>query len=256
VETENCSRTATVNGLPISYQEAGNSKGPAILLLHDLPASSAMFRDLIPSLADRFRVIAPDYVDLTRLDAPSSKEPTLGSLTERISGLIDILSLSSLIVYVQGHAGPIGFHLFAERPEQVVGLIIQNANAHVIEGIGSENPKAIGPDDKVVGGGLFARSRTAVHGVDLSENHEACIRDYSRWQAAFRKHQPKTLIIWGKNDPFFIPPGARAYLNDLPDARLVWFDSGRFVLDDNVSRIAAEIKAAFISTTGGMRTAD
>jgi pimeloyl-ACP methyl ester carboxylesterase len=229
-----------------------------ILLLHDLPASSAMFRDLIPALADCFRVVAPDYVDFARLDALSGKEPvhTLRSLTGRVSGLIDVLSLNSLIVYVQGHAGPIGFRLFAERPERVVGLIIQNANAHIIEGIRSENSKAIGPDNKAVGRALLERSRTADRSVDLFENHEACIRDYSKWQAAFREHQPKTLIIWGKNDPFFIPPGARAYLNDLPDARLVWFDSGRFVLDDNVPRIAAEIKAAFTSAAGGARTAD
>ena len=253
----NYSRTATVRGRPISYQEAGNPGGPAILLLHDLLASSAMFRDLIPALADRFRVVAPDYADF---DARSSKEKesvhTLGNLTERVSGLVDALSLNSLIVYVQGYAGPIGFHLFAERPEQVVGLIIQNANAHIIERISFENPKANNRDDKLVGGALLERSRTADHSVDLFENYEACIRDYAKWQAAFREHQPKTLIIWGKNDSFFIPPGARAYLNELPNARLVWFDSSRFVLDGNVPRVAAEIKAAFTSAAGGARTPD
>jgi pimeloyl-ACP methyl ester carboxylesterase len=277
-------RTATVDGRKIFYREAGDPTAPTILLLHGLPTSSQMFRDLIPALADRFHLIAPDYVGFGHSDAPTSCEfhYTFDNLAASVAGLTDVLGLTSYILYMQDYGGPIGFRLFTQRPERVKGFIIQNANAYLegigdapkqallplweqrtpqteraardfvsLEGtkfqwlVGAKNPEAINPDNWVFDQALLDRPGTQDYQVDLLENYKTNTTLYPQWQAAFRQHQPKTLIVWGKHDPFFIPPGARAYLNDLPQARLVWLDSGHFVLDENHAQMAAEIKTAF-----------
>ena len=207
---------------------------------------------------------------------------TFDNLAAHLEGLVDVLGLTSYILYMQDYGGPVGFRLFTHRPEQVNGFIIQNANAYIegvgegpkkallplwenrtpetekaarefvsLEGtkfhwlVGAKEPEAINPDNWVLDQALLDRPGTQDYQVDLLENYKTNIALYPEWQAAFRKHQPKTLIVWGKHDPFFIPPGARAYLNDLPDAKLVWLDSGHFVLDENAAQVAAEIKAAF-----------
>ena len=277
-------RTATVDGRKIFYREAGDPTAPTILLLHGLPTSSQMFRDLIPALADRFHLIAPDYVGFGHSDAPTSCEfhYAFDNLAASVAGLTDVLGLTSYILYMQDYGGPIGFRLFTQRPERVKGFIIQNANAYLegigdapkqallplweqrtpqteraardfvsLEGtkfqwlVGAKNPEAINPDNWVFDQALLDRPGTQDYQVDLLENYKTNTTLYPQWQAAFRQHQPKTLIVWGKHDPFFIPPGARAYLNDLPQARLVWLDSGHFVLDENHAQVAAEIKTAF-----------
>jgi len=110
---------------------------------------------------------------------------------------------------------------------------------------GAKEREAINPDNWVFDQALLNRPATQDYQVDLREDCKTNIALYPDWQAAFRKRQPKTLIVWGKNDPFFTPAGARAYLKDLPDAKLVWLDAGHFVLDENTPRVAAEIKAAF-----------
>jgi len=277
-------RTATVNGRKIFYREAGNPTAPTILLLHGLPTSSQMFRDLMPALADRFHLVAPDYVGFGHSQAPSRNEfeYTFDNLAAQVAGLIDVLGLSSYILYMQDYGGPIGLRLFTQHPDRVKGFIIQNANAYLegvgdgpkqvllplwenrtsqtekparefvsLEGtkfhwlVGAKDPEAINPDNWVLDQALLDRPGTQDYQVDLLENYKTNIALYPQWQKAFREHQPKTLIVWGKNDPFFIPPGARAYLNDLPEAKLVWLDSGHFVLDENAPQVAAEIKAVF-----------
>lgn len=277
-------RTATVNGRKIFYREAGDPTAPTILLLHGLPTSSQMFRDLMPALADRFHLVAPDYVGFGHSDAPSRNEfkYTFDNLATDVMGLVDVLKLKSYILYMQDYGGPIGFRLFTQRPERVKGFVIQNANAYM-EGIGdvpkeallplwenrnpqtekaardfvslqgtkfhwlvgAKDPEVINPDNWVLDQALLDRPGTQDYQVDLLENYKANITLYPEWQAAFRKHKPKTLIVWGKSDPFFIPPGARAYLRDLPEAKLVWLDSGHFVLDENNAQVAAEIKVVF-----------
>jgi pimeloyl-ACP methyl ester carboxylesterase len=277
-------RTTIVNGRKIFYREAGDPGAPTILLLHGLPTSSQMFRDLMPALADRFHLIAPDYVGFGHSDAPSREEfsYTFDNLAAHVAGLVDVLGLSSYIIYMQDYGGPVGFRLFTQRPDRVKGFIIQNANAYM-EGVGdapkqallplwekrtpetekaarefvslagtkfhwlvgAKNPEAINPDNWVLDQALLDRPGTQDYQVDLLENYKTNIALYPEWQAAFREHKPKTLIVWGKNDPFFIPPGARAYLDDLPEARLVWLDSGHFVLDENTPQVAAEIKTVF-----------
>jgi pimeloyl-ACP methyl ester carboxylesterase len=277
-------RTATVKGCKVFYREAGDPAAQTILLLHGLPTSSQMFRDLMPMLADRFHLIAPDYIGFGHSDAPSRDQfsYTFDNLATHVGGLVDALGLTSYLLYTQDYGGPVGFRLFKERPGQVKGFIIQNANAYMegvgeapkkallplwanrnaetekaarefvsIDGtkfhwqVGAKNPEAINPDNWVLDQALLDRPGTLDYQVDLLENYKTNIALYPEWQAAFREHQPKTLIVWGKNDPFFIPPGARAYLNDLPDAKLVWLDSGHFVLDENAAQVACEIKARF-----------
>jgi pimeloyl-ACP methyl ester carboxylesterase len=280
-------RTAAVKGRKIFYREAGDPSAPTMLLLHGLPTSSQMFRELMPALADRFHLIAPDYVGFGHSDAPSNKEftYTFDNLADHVAGLVDVLGLKSYILYMQDYGGPIGFRLFTKSPEKVKGFIIQNANAYMegvgdapkgvllplwekrtpetekaprefvgLEGtkfhwlVGAKDPEAINPDNWVLDQALLDRPGVQDYQVYLLEDYKTNIALYPQWQAAFRAHKPKTLIIWGKNDPFFIPPGARAYLNDLPNAKLVWLDAGHFVLDENGPQVAAEIKAVFASS--------
>ena len=277
-------RTATVNGRKIFYREAGDAAAPTILLLHGLPTSSQMFRDLMPRLADRFHLIAPDYLGFGHSDAPLRSECTytFDNLAEHVAGLVEVLELKSYILYMQDYGGPVGFRLFTRHPDRIKGFIIQNANAYM-EGVGdapkavllplwerrtpetekpardfvslkgtqfhwlvgAKNPEAINPDNWVLDQAFLDRPGVQDYQVDLLENYKANIALYPKWQAAFRVHKPKTLIIWGKHDPFFIPPGARAYLTDLPEAKLVWLDAGHFVLDENAPQVAHEIKMVF-----------
>ena len=258
-------RTATVNGRKIFYREAGDIKAPTILLLHGLPTSSQMFRDLMPRLADRFHLIAPDYLGFGHSDAPLRSEftYTFDALAEHVAGLVEVLGLKSYILYMQDYGGPVGFRLFTRHPGRIKGFIIQNANAYMVgvgdapksvllplwqqrtpetekpardfvslKGtqfhwlVGAKNPEAINPDNWVLDQAFLDRPGVQNYQVDLLENYKTNIALYPEWQTAFRTHKPKTLIIWGKKDPFFIPPGARAYLADLPDAKLVWLDAG------------------------------
>ena len=277
-------RTATVNGRNLFYREAGDASLPTLLLLHGLPTSSQMFRDLMPALADRFHLIAPDYIGFGHSDAPPSTEfeYSFDNLAAHVSGLVDVLGLTSYILYMQDYGGPIGYRLFSQRPERVKGFIIQNTNAYMegvgdapktvflplwekrtpetekaardflsLEGtrfqwqVGNTQPELINPDNWLLDQALLDRPGVQDAQVDLLENYKTNVGLYPEWQAAFRTHQPKTLILWGKNDPFFIPPGARAYLADLPDAKLVFFDAGHFILDENHAQVASEIRTVF-----------
>ena len=275
---------AAVNGRQVFYREDGDPALPTILLLHGFPASSFMFRNLIPLLADKFHVIAPDYIGFGQSDAPATEEfdYSFESLTDHVAGLIAQLGLTSYVLYMQDFGGPVGFRLFARNPEAVTGFVIQNANAYMA-GVGEEpaqiflplwekrdaaseakaraflapettkfqylvgarNPQAVSPDNWTHDQALLDRPGHDVAHLDLLEDYQTNIALYDSWHAAFRAHQPRTLIVWGKHDPFFIPAGAEAFLADLPQARLVWLDSGHFVLDENAVTVAAEIKADF-----------
>jgi len=277
-------RTARVDGRNIFYREAGDPGLPAIVLLHGLPSSSAMFRELIPMLADRFHVIAPDYVGFGYSDAPSRDAfaYTFDNLAAHVAGLLDLLGLERYTLYMQDYGGPVGFRMFVRQPARVDGFVIQNANAYA-EGLGEgaksvlvplwelrtpeteqaartvvgahaakdhwlagvADPLRIDPDHWLRDQALLDRPGTQDYQLDLLEDYKTNVAAYPAWQAAFRRHQPRSLIVWGRNDPFFLPPGAQAYLRDLPDARLVWLDGGHFVLDEFAPRVAAEIKSFF-----------
>jgi len=143
MNTRTYHRTAIVNGRTIFYREAGDPAAPAMLLLHGLPTSSRMFRDLIPALADDFHLIAPDYIGFGHSDAPphDAFDYTFDNLAAHVAGLVDVLGLTSYVLYMQDYGGPIGFRLFTQRPEQVTGFVIQNANAY-LEGVG-DAPKQV-----------------------------------------------------------------------------------------------------------------
>ncbi len=275
---------ATVNGRQVFYREAGDPTAPTIVLLHGFPTSSHMFRDLIPLLADRFHVVAPDYIGFGQSEAPSAAEfdYSFDNLTAHVAGLIEQLGLKSYILYMQDFGGPVGFRIFARNPAAVKGFIIQNTNAYmagvgempaqiflplwekrdatseaVARGflaaettkfqyqVGAKNPAAISPDNWMVDQSLLDRPGHDIAHLNLLENYKTNVAAYDSWHALFRQHQPKTLIVWGKNDPFFIPAGAEAFLADLPEAKLVWLDAGHFVLDENAATVAAEIRASF-----------
>jgi pimeloyl-ACP methyl ester carboxylesterase len=275
---------ATVNGRKVFYREAGDPKAPTIILLHGFPTSSFMFRDLIPQIADRFHVIAPDYIGFGQSDAPTASEfdYNFDNLTAHVAGLIDQLGLKSYILYMQDYGGPVGFRLFVQRPNAVRGFVIQNTNAY-LEGVGdppkqvflplwekrdakseagartflqagttqfqytvgAKHPEAISPDNWTYDQALLDRPGTDAYQLNLLENYKTNVAAYDSWHAAFRKYQPKTLIVWGKHDPFFIEAGAKAYLTDLPKAKLIWLDAGHFVLDENAATVAQAIKAEF-----------
>ena len=275
---------ASVHGRKIFFREAGDAGLPTIVLLHGFPSSSFMFRGLIPLLAENFHVIAPDYIGFGHSDAPAAEDfdYTFDNLTRHVTGLIDELGLKSYILYMHDYGGPIGFRMFAERPTAVQGFVIQNANAYM-EGVGdaprqvflplwenrdaaseagartflaagttqfqytvgAKNPAAISPDNWTLDQALLDRPGTEAYQLNLLENYKTNVALYDTWHEAFRAHQPKTLIVWGMHDPFFIEAGATAFLTDLPKARLVWLDAGHFVLDENAAAIASEIKADF-----------
>ncbi|KPF82229.1 alpha/beta fold hydrolase [Novosphingobium sp. AAP93] len=282
--TQTTYKTATVGGRKIFYREAGDAALPTIVLLHGFPTSSFMFRNLIPLLADRFHVIAPDYVGFGQSDAPSATEfdYTFDNLTAHVAGLIDALGLTSYILYMQDFGGPVGFRLFAQRPEAVRGFVIQNTNAYMAgvgepaaqvflplwenrnaeteaaaRGflaagttqfqylVGARDETAISPDNWTHDQALLDRPGTDACMLDLLDDYKTNVAAYDSWHAAFRAHTPKTLITWGRGDPFFTPAGAEAFLADLPDAKLVWLDSGHFVLDENAETVAAEIIDTF-----------
>lgn len=277
-------RYATVHGRKIFYREAGDPASPTLLLLHGLPTSSQMFRDLIAHLSPRFHLIAPDYIGFGHSDAPlrDSFTYSFDALADHVAGLVEVLGLTSYTLYMQDYGGPVGFRLFTAAPEKVTGFIIQNANAYMegvgdapkqvllplwenrtaeteqparefvsLEGtklhwlVGARDPEAINPDNWVLDQALLDRPGVQDYQVDLLYDYRNNIALYPVWQEAFRKHQPKTLILWGTRDSFFIEPGATAYLADLPKARLVWIDGGHFVLDENLAQVAAEITAEF-----------
>jgi pimeloyl-ACP methyl ester carboxylesterase len=277
-------RYAKVNDRQVFYREAGDASLPTIILLHGFPASSFMFRDLIPRLADRFHVIAPDYIGFGQSDAPSAADfdYSFDNLTDHVAGLIEQLGLTSYILYMQDYGGPVGFRLFTRNPQAVAGFVIQNTNAYMAgvgEGpaqiflplwekrdaaseagargfltaettrfqyqVGARSVEAVSPDNWTLDQALLDRPGHDTAHLDLLENYKTNVALYDSWHEAFRQHRPKTLIAWGRHDPFFIPAGAEAYLADLPEARLVWLDAGHFVLDENAATVAAEIKASF-----------
>jgi len=275
---------ATIKGRQVFYREAGDPAAPTIVLLHGFPTSSHMYRTLIPALADRFHVIAPDYIGFGQSDAPSTKDftYTFESLTDHVEALLDHLGQKRYVLYMQDYGGPIGFRLFTRHPDRIAGLVIQNANAY-LDGVGAmpkqvflplwnarnatteaaarsflapgttkfqytvgaSNEASISPDNWTHDQALLDRPGTDAYQLDLLYDYRTNVALYDAWHTALRQHQPHTLIVWGRKDPFFIPAGAEAFKRDVPQARLVWLDAGHFVLDENTERVAAEIKADF-----------
>lgn len=279
-------RTVQVDGLDIFYREAGPKDAPVLLLLHGFPASSFMYRDLMTQLADRYRVIAPDYPGFGYSAAPSAKEYsyTFDRLADVIEKFTAQLALHRYAIYMQDFGGPVGFRLATRHPDNVTALIVQNANAYE-EGLpekfwalpksvwrdpspeklrvfreevvsdaalewnythGVRDQTFINPDNWVLQQALVNRPGNKDIMLALLYDYRTNPEQYPAWQAYFREHQPPTLIVWGKHDEIFPAPGAQAYLKDLPDAELHLLDTGHFALEDK-SREIAQYMRQFLS---------
>jgi pimeloyl-ACP methyl ester carboxylesterase len=273
---------ATVRGLKLFYREAGHHNPSTIVLLHGFPSSSHMFRDLIPKLAERFHVIAPDYIGFGYSDAPNATDfaYTFENLTEHVEELLfSHLGLTRFNLYMQDYGAPVGFRIASRHPEAIEGLVIQNGNAYV-EGIsaafaplqpfwanrtqeteqpvrglltkettffqythGAANPALISPDAYTFDQALLDRPGNDAIQLDLFHDYPSNVALYDAWHAYFRSSQPRTLIVWGKNDPFFTVEGAKAFQRDLPNAELHLIDAGHFALEEASGFIAERINA-------------
>jgi len=267
---------ALVDGVGVFYREAGPKDAPTIVLLHGFPSSSRQYETLIPLLATRYHLIAPDYPGFGQSDAPppSVYTYTFDHLAETTNKLLQQLGIISYSLYLQDYGAPVGFRIILAHPDRLQALVIQNGNAYE-EGLGAKwksiaqywaDPKAH-PDVPALFASLWAAEIRHDGGSPHPEryNPEAWIEEYEflsrrgqqeiqeallydyrtnvasypAWQAWLRQHKPPTLIAWGRYDSSFIAPGAEAYKRDLPDAELHLLDAGHFALDEKVDEIAA-----------------
>lgn len=266
-------RTTTVDGIRIFYREAGDPKNPTILLLHGFSSSSHMFRDLLPLLAGRFHLVAPDYPGFGYSDAPSADkfEPSFARLDEVMENFVAQMGLRHFTLYMQDFGGPVGFRMAVHHPDWISGLIVQNANAYA-EGLpaqaaapadqppqptsaqvvnagfikfmytnGVRDAASLNPDAWTVDIAVLQNPEAKRIQSGLIDDYPTNIALYPQWQAYMREHQPRTLIVWGKNDRGFSVAGAEAYRRDLPGAELEYFDTGHFALEEDASGIARAI---------------
>jgi pimeloyl-ACP methyl ester carboxylesterase len=271
----------SVKGLEVFYREAGVKNAPVIVLLHGFPSSSHMFRDLIPKLADRYRVIAPDYIGFGYSARPMTKQfqYTFDNLAAVVEELLFVtLNLKKFTIYVQDYGAPVGFRIASKNPETIEAIIVQNGNAY-IEGVSpafepikafwaDRNPETekpvrplltaettkfqythgvkdapkISPDSYTFDQFFLDRPGNDAVQLELFYNYKTNVALYPEWQAYFRKHQPPMLLVWGANDPFFTVEGAKAYQKDLPKAELHLLDTGHFALEEESSTIANHIR--------------
>ncbi len=272
--------------LNIFYREAGHQDAPAILLLHGFPTSSHQYRGLIERLSDKYRVIAPDLPGFGFSDAPnaSSFGYTFDHLAEIMESFTDAISLLRYALYVFDYGAPVGLRLAASRPERISALISQNGNAYE-EGLsdgwnpiraywqdateenrnnlrtflqagtvqfqynhGEADPGLIAPESYTLDQHLLDRAGNDEIQLDLFGDYKANVALYPRFQEYFRTHQPPTLAVWGKNDPFFLPAGAEAFRRDLPHAEVRFVDAGHFPLETHLDEVAGIIRA-FLART-------
>lgn len=269
-------RTVSIEGLDIFYREAGSRDNPTILLLHGFPTSSHMFRNLIPALADKFHLIAPDYPGYGNSSMPTVNEfdYTFDHLTEIVEKFIDAIDLKKYSLYVMDYGAPIGYRIAAKYPERVQSLIVQNGNAYE-EGLrefwepikaywqerspenaeklkylvtleatkwqytnGVRNPEAISPDTWNMDQPFLDRPGNEEIQLALFYSYGTNPPLYPQWQEYFRKYQPPTLIVWGKNDYIFPAEGAYPYQRDLKDVEFHLLDTGHFALEEDGEAIA------------------
>jgi pimeloyl-ACP methyl ester carboxylesterase len=266
-----------IEGLDIFYREAGKPGAPKLVLLHGYPSSSHQYRNLMPALAERFHVIAPDYPGFGNSAMP---DPAKFSYTfDRISAVMEAflakVGFTSFGLYVQDYGGPVGFRIVTRRPQWLQWLIVQNSNAYEVgftsawDGLrgaywknrtpeaerpleafmqpatikqiylhGHRQPELVSPDNWNMDVHLLERPNAARMHLDLFYDYRTNVALYPQWQEFLRKRQPKTLIFWGQNDIFFTREGGEAYLQDLPQAEMHRLDSGHFAVEDNLTTIA------------------
>ena len=273
-------RTASVDGLNIFYREAGPKTAPTILLLHGFPTSSHMFRNLLPAFADRYHVVAPDLPGFGFSDAPDRQRfsYTFENLAKVIGGFTRTIGLNRFAVYVFDYGAPVGFRLALAQPDAITAIISQNGNAYEVglsEGWnpiqkywkqpnaenraalrqflspdatkwqythGVQEQTLIAPESYTLDSALLARPGNDDIQLDLFLDYASNVALYPKFQEYFRTKRPATLAAWGKNDPFFLPPGAEAFKRDNPNAEVHFYDTGHFALETHATEIAATIR--------------
>lgn len=270
-------RTINVDGVKVFYREAGSPGAPKLLLLHGFPSSGHMFRDLIPLLADRYHIIAPDLPGFGLSDLPG-RGHSFDSIAETIDRFTEIVGFGRYAIYVFDYGAPTGFRLAVKHPERITAIISQNGNAYE-EGLSEgwnpiqaywrdaseENRNAlkaflepesiawqythgvsdaarVSPDGYSLDSFYLTRPGAEAVQLDLMGDYRSNVALYPTFQTYFRTHKPRFLAVWGKNDPFFLPPGAEAFRRDIPEAVVKFFDTGHFALETHAGEIAAEIR--------------
>ena len=256
------------------------SGAPKLLLLHGFPTAGHMFRDLIPLLADRFHIVAPDLPGFGNSDMPD-KANTFARIAETIDRFTEVIGFDRYAVYVFDYGAPTGFRLAVKHPERITAIISQNGNAYE-EGLsdgwkpiraywqdassanrealgsflkpettvwqythGAPEPTRVSPDGYTLDNFYLSRPGVADVQLDLFGDYKSNVALYPTFQQYFRTHKPPLLAVWGKNDPFFLPPGAEAFRRDIPNAVVRFLDTGHFALETHAAEIAAAISDFF-----------
>ena len=272
-------RMADVDGCNIFYRAAGGAGAPKLLLLHGFPSAGHMFRDLIPRLSDRFHVVAPDLPGFGRSDMPPRSKHSFGQMAETIDHFTEVVGFDRYAIYVFDYGAPTGFRLAVKHPDRITAIISQNGNAYE-EGLsegwspiraywedaspanrealrsfltpettvwqythGVPDPTAVSPDGYSLDNFYLTRPGAHDYQLDLFGDYKSNVALYPTFQQYFRTHTPPLLAVWGKNDPFFLPPGAEAFKRDIPKALVRFFDTGHFALETHAADIAAAIRA-------------
>jgi pimeloyl-ACP methyl ester carboxylesterase len=274
-------QTIKVDGTNLFYREAGDPGSPSILLLHGFPTSSHMFRDLIPKLAGEYHVVAPDLPGFGFSDAPPRTEfkYTFQNLARAIDMFAEKVGLRRFAIYIFDYGAPVGLRLALAHPERIAAIISQNGNAYE-EGLsegwnpiqnywkepsaanraalrdflkpeatkwqythGVADQSLVAPESYTLDSSLLARPGNDEIQLDLLLDYASNVALYPKFQAFFREHQPPLLAVWGQNDPFFLPAGAKAFGRDDKNAEVYFFDTGHFALETHVDEIAGKIRA-------------
>ncbi|OEU90376.1 alpha/beta hydrolase [Streptomyces abyssalis] len=274
-------RTATVDGLDVFYREAGDPQAPVLVLLHGFPTSSHMFRELIPALSDRYRVIAPDHIGFGQSAMPGLEEYpyTFEALTRTTSGLLGHLGVDRFAMYVHDYGAPIGWRLALGDPQRIDAIITQNGNAYTegfvrsfwdglfayvedpgpeterpVRGVltaevtrwqyvnGVPDPSLVSPDNWVHDQALLDRPGNDEIQLKLFRDYPTNVDLYPAVQQYFRDSQVPLLAVWGRNDEIFGPEGARAFQRDLPGAEIHLIESGHFALESHLETITQHIR--------------
>jgi pimeloyl-ACP methyl ester carboxylesterase len=282
------------DGVEVFYRAAGDPKTPVVLLLHGFPASSFMFRELIPRLADQFRVIAPDLPGFGFTEVPEERKYkySFDALAHTLEAFTDALGLNRYAIYVFDYGAPTGLRLAMAHRERVTAIVSQNGNAYEeglsdawapiraywaqptaenrevirknilnLEGTrwqythGVAHPESVAPESYTLDAALLERKGNTDIQLDLFLDYASNVKLYPKFQEYFRKSKPPLLAIWGKNDPFFLPAGAEAYRKDLPNAKVQFLDTGHFAIETHMVEIAAAMRE-FLEAAGAGRQAD
>lgn len=270
-------QSADVDGINIFYRQAGVAGAPKLLLLHGFPSASHMFRDLIPLLADRFHVVAPDLPGFGKSDMPGERH-SFDRMAQVIDRFTEIIGFDRYAVYVFDYGAPTGFRLAVKHPERITAIISQNGNAYE-EGLsegwnpiraywqdaskanrealrgfltpettiwqythGVCDPTAVSPDGYSLDNFYLTKPGMTELQLDLFGDYQSNVALYPTFQKYFRTHKPPLLAVWGRNDPFFLPPGAEAFRRDIPNAIVRFFDTGHFALETHAAEIAMAIR--------------